>query len=228
MLRLDRAEALRFLGYAGQDMDPELERRFDAAVAACESDAVPRWTCASFALDAARSNGTRIALAGGAPDLEGRDIVRHLDGVCEAVLLACTLGAANERELRKRSAVSPTDALLYSAASSALVEAAADRAEADIVAQAAARGLRTSFRYSPGYGDFPLDVQRAFLSALDAPLRIGLSATAESLLVPVKSVTAVIGLFEGEPPRASVRSSCASCSLRDHCALKPQGRTCHG
>ena len=104
--------------------------------------------------------------------LEGRDIARHLDGACEAVLMACTLGAESERALRLRTATSPTDALLYGAAASALVEAAADAEESRIVAEAAARGLRTNFRYSPGFGDLPLAVQPAFLAALDAPRRI--------------------------------------------------------
>ena len=78
------------------------------------------------------------------------------------------------------------------------------------MAEAAARGLRTNFRFSPGFGDLPLAVQPAFLAALDAPRRIGLAATAGNLLVPTKSVTAVVGLFEGEPSSASARSTCAS------------------
>ena len=120
------------------------------------------------------------------------------------------------------------DALLYGAAASALVESAADLEESRIVAEAAARGLRTNFRFSPGFGDLPLAVQPAFLAALDAPRRIGLTATAGNLLVPTKSVTAVVGLFEGEPSNASARSTCASCALAGRCALKDQGRTCHG
>ena len=169
-----------------------------------------------------------MALAGCGLVLEGRDIARHLDGACEAVLMACTLGAESERALRLRTATSPTDALLYGAAASALVEAAADAEESRIVAEAAARGLRTNFRYSPGFGDLPLAVQPAFLAALDAPRRIGLAATAGNLLVPTKSVTAVVGLFEGEPSNAAARSTCASCALAGRCALRDQGRTCHG
>ena len=226
-LRVDRDEALRYLGYDGQRLDADLARRFDEAVAACER-LRPRCLHAAFPVDHAASDAGHVALAGCGLVLEGRDIARHLDGACEAVLMACTLGAESERALRLRTATSPTDALLYGAAASALVEAAADAEESRIVAEAAARGLRTNFRYSPGFGDLPLAVQPAFLAALDAPRRIGLAATAGNLLVPTKSVTAVVGLFEGEPSNASARSTCASCALAGRCALKDQGRTCHG
>ncbi|MBC2890084.1 vitamin B12 dependent methionine synthase [Gordonibacter massiliensis (ex Traore et al. 2017)] len=227
-LRVDRAEALRYLGYEGQELDADLERRFDEAVAACERDLRARCVHAVFPVDAARSGADRVALAGCGLVLEGRDIERHLDGACEVALMACTLGAESERALRLRAATSPTDALLYDAAASALVEAAADAEEARIVSDAAARGLRTNFRFSPGFGDLPLAVQPAFLAALDASRRIGLSVTSANLLVPAKSVTAVVGLFAGEPPAGSARSTCASCGLVESCSLRSQGRTCHG
>ena len=159
-LRVDRDEALRYLGYDGQKLDADLARRFDEAVVACER-LRPRCLHAAFPVDHAASDAGHVALAGCGLVLEGRDIARHLDGACEAVLMACTLGAESERALRLRTATSPTDALLYGAAASALVEAAADAEESRIVAEAAARGLRTNFRYSPGFGDLPLAVQPA-------------------------------------------------------------------
>ncbi|MEI3232816.1 MAG: hypothetical protein V8S24_17230 [Gordonibacter pamelaeae] len=210
--------------------DADLARRFDEAVAACERDlrarcvhAVFRGRCRALRI------ADRVALAG--CGLGGRDIARHLDGACEVANVhgLHALGAQEgERALRLRAGRERHGrAPVYEAAASALVEAAADAEEARIVAEAAARGLRTNFRYSPGFGDLPLAVQPAFLAALDAPRRIGLAATAGNLLVPTKSVTAVVGLFEGEPSNASARSTCASCALAGRC-VQDQGRTCHG
>lgn len=227
-LRVDRAEALRYLGYSGQELDADLADRFNEAVEACERELHPRCVHAVFPLDSERSNECHVVLVGCGLVLEGRDIARHVEGACEVALMACTLGVESERALRQRAAISPTDALMYGAAASSLVEAAADAEEARIVEEAATRGLRTNFRYSPGYGDLPLDVQPAFLDALDAPRRIGLVCTEGNVLVPTKSITAVVGLFEGEPPNTSVRSGCASCALREACTLRGQGRTCHG
>ncbi len=228
MIRADRNEVLRYLGYAGQPMDEDFRARFDRVVDECEREAAPRYVRAVFQLDREHSDENAVVLAGCGLVLEGFDIVRHLNGAQEAVLLACTLGEACERGLRRRKATSPADALMYDAAASALVEAVANETESAAVEEAMARGLRTNFRFSPGYGDFPLQVQRAFLDVLDAPRRIGLSATPDCLLVPTKSVTAVIGLFRGHPPNDSVRSACSICTLRENCALRAQGRTCHG
>ena len=264
-LSLDRDEALRYLGYADQKLDAQLLARFEELASACERELRPACASASFPVDEALTRwggeggengegdeGPQVVLAGCGLVLPGRDIARHLRGAREVALLACTLGAACERELRKHAAISPTDALLYGAAASALVEAAADACDAAVASQAAARGLRASARYSPGYGDLPLSVQPAFLKALDATRRIGLSVTAGNLLVPTKSVTAVIGLFDearadgggssgardanrggardGASGRAPVRAhaDCATCPAREGCLLKGKGRTCHG
>lgn len=269
-LRLDREEALRYLGYVGQPIDDALQQRFEELAGACERDLQPAYVYATFEVDEGQTRwlgGERdlsgvasvgasdeskplfedagnesacVALAGSSLVLSGRDITQHLHAARRVVLLACTLGAASERELRKYAALGPTDALLYGAAASALVEATADAAEAAIVQAAAEQGLCVSSRFSPGYGDLPLSIQPAFLAALDATHRIGVMTTESYLLVPTKSVTAVLGLFESDAAHASARLSassceqssssvpllCRSCGLQDCCALRKQGRTC--
>lgn len=235
-LTLDRDEALRYLGYAGQELDAQLRERFEQLAQACEQGLRPTCVQAAFPVDAARTRWAdgvehpQVTLAGCGLVLPGRDIARHLQGAREVALMACTLGAASERELRKHAAVSPTDALLYGAAASALVEAAANACDAAIAAGAAARGLFAGSRYSPGYGDLPLSVQPAFLVALDATRRLGLTATEGNLLVPTKSVTAIIGLFDEPrlPREGEDARDCATCPLAESCRLKEKGRTCHG
>ena len=233
-LTLDREEALGYVGYAGQEMDKELRARFERLADRCESSLSPTCVWALYQIDEERSAQAAgagepcVYLRGCRLNLPGRDISRHLDGAREAALMACTLGAESERELRKLASLSPTDELLYSAAGSALVEAAANAAEARIVADAAARGLRTNFRYSPGYGDLPLSIQPEFIKTLDATRRVGIVVNPGGLMVPTKSVTAVVGLFDGPAPEADVRSSCASCQLKGCCELRKRGKTCHG
>ena len=233
-LKLDRGEALGYVGYAGQEVDDVLRARFERLADACERDLRPLCVYATFEVDRARTRWDEgdgdpcVALEGTNLVLGGRDIAAHLHGAREVAFLACTLGVASERELRKHAALSPVDAVLYGAAASALVEAAANAAEAALVASAAVRGLRTNFRYSPGYGDLSLSVQPAFLRALDATARIGVSVTEGNLLVPTKSVTAAIGLFDGSAPDTGARDSCSSCALKGCCSLREKGCTCHG
>ena len=62
-LRVDRDEALRYLGYDGQKLDADLARRFDEAVVACER-LRPRCLHAAFPVDHAASDAGHVALAG--------------------------------------------------------------------------------------------------------------------------------------------------------------------
>ena len=170
----------------------------------------------------------QVALAGCDLVLEGNSIAGHLRGACKVALMACTLGAVSEREMRKHEAISVADGVMFGACCSALVEAAANITEDAIVRFAHDMGLSTNWRFSPGYGDLPLNVQPAFLGVLDASRRLGITVTSTNMLVPVKSVTAVLGLFDEPDNGGEARDACAVCRLRDGCELRKRGITCHG
>ena len=59
-------------------------------------------------------------------------------------------------------------------------------------------GCTLSQRYSPGYRDCSLSIKPAFLAALDATRRVGISLTGANLMVPTKSVTAFVGVGKTE------------------------------
>ena len=81
-----------------------------------------------------------------------------------------------------------------------------------------------TFRFSPGYGDYPITLQADFLRLLDAPRKIGLTATEHYLLTPAKSVTAIAGL--SPEPIEKQRRGCAVCSLRNTCQYRKNGEHC--
>ena len=263
---VDRNEVLRYLGYAGQAMEPSLYDRIDGIIVraerelspksvvryfgievhdgrsegdGCESDnggggagdSVRRGGAGSDGGDAAHGgttdNGPYVEVLGASLRFDGADIATHLQGAKECALMACTLGAKSEQELLRLNAANPLDALIYDAACSALIERVADATEARVVAEAAERGLHTNWRFSPGYGDLPLSVQPRFLAVLGAYEAIGLSATDTDLLLPTKSITAIVGLFDDAPVRKKPQA-CASCHLKDFCAIRAAGRVCHG
>ena len=62
------------------------------------------------------------------------------------------------------------------------------------------------------------------LRAVDAGRRLGVTATASCLMIPAKSVTAVIGLSD-KPQGAKIRG-CAYCTLREDCAYRKRGTVC--
>lgn len=223
---VDRAEVLRYLGYAGQELSPELDARVDDAVAGCLDVARPRGAVRVFEVAGRGEKGGApvVRLEGTALELRGRSISEHLDGAVAVGVLAVTAGAGLDAELRRLSFTDRVAQVVFDAAGSALVERAADAAEAGVVAVAADRGLFCGSRFSPGYGDLPLATQPVLLAALDAQRALGITLSAELLMSPTKSVTAVVGLFE--EPRAAERPSCAACPCADFCVLRRSGRGC--
>lgn len=224
---LDRAEILRYLGYGGQPLSPELDARVDQMVARCLTVARPSgvWRVFDVAGRGEKDGVPVLRLTDCVLELVGRSIARHLDGAVAVGVLAVTTGLALDAELRRRSLTDRVGEVLLDAAGSALVERAADEAEADVARAAAARGLTAGPRFSPGYGDLPLATQPTLLAALDAQRQLGITLSDSLLMAPVKSVTAVVGLFgpDAVPPALD---PCDACARRDGCALRASGRAC--
>lgn len=223
---IDRGETLRYLGYADQELSPELLERLDAGMARCLEVARPRGCVRVFDVAGrGEEDGVPvIRLAGCALELRGRSIDDHLDGALAVGVLAVTAGLGVDAELRRLSLTDSVGQVILDAAGSALVEQAADAAEAGVVVAAAERGLFCGTRFSPGYGDLPLETQPTLLAVLDAQRALGITLSPNLLMVPTKSVTAVIGLFK--EPRDGAHQSCGLCSCRDACPLRRSGRTC--
>ena len=81
--------------------------------------------------------------------------------------------------------------------------------------------LPLTTRFSPGYGDFSLEHQPALLSLLDTQRRIGLTLSEGGMMLPTKSVTAIVGIrasFSAELLSQSCASGCAACSKQ--CAFR--------
>ena len=98
-----------------------------------------------------------------------------------------------------------------------------------MVADAAKRGMRTNWRYSPGYGDLPLALQPEIVRVLAADKRLGMVATESNLLIPAKSVTAFVGLFDADAnfdEISGVKASCDGCACRQNCTLRAAGTPC--
>ena len=119
---------------------------------------------------------------------------KNLEGCAYAVAFAATVGLPIDRLIAKYASVQTAKSLLFQAIGAERIEALCDLFCEDIKVRAGAKGYFSRPRFSPGYGDFPLQVQTALLQALDASRKIGLSLTESLLMTPTKSVTAVVGL----------------------------------
>ena len=143
-----------------------------------------RYTYRTFSLDKRQVVGTDIVL-------QGEGILKFLGEAREVVILAATLGTEADRRIAAAQTVSISEALSLDTIANEAIEQVCKHAQAEI----ATKYNITAKRFSPGYGDFPLDIQPKILEALDAQKRIGLYCNAGNLLIPMKSVTAFMGVL---------------------------------
>lgn len=107
----------------------------------------------------------------------------------DAIYLCGTIGSRFDQWQRKLSVLGATDALIAQAIGAAAVEAVMDMLEAEAKAE---NPGEWGVRRSPGYGAMPLSDSARIIAKLDATKRIGVAVTEDDLLVPIKSVTAVL------------------------------------
>lgn len=156
--------------------------------------------------------------------LQGQDVPAHLADCDEALLLAVTLGAGVDRQIRLSGIGDIAAGVAADALASALAEQSADQAEALLRQRITAEGRYLTCRYSPGYGDWPVTVQPQAAELLDAGRQIGLYVTDTALMTPRKSVTALLGV--SHRPVTGHLAGCGHCALRDRCEYRKRGKTC--
>ena len=126
--------------------------------------------------------------------LHTRDLGRNLAGCKRVALLAATIGPQVDALIRRHSSLDPVYASILQATGAMFIEELVDLVNDEIKKIAEAQGLKTKPRYSPGFGDVPLEVQRDFFRLLPCT-RIGLTLMDTLIMAPEKSVTAFVGLF---------------------------------
>ena len=196
-------ETLRYLGNAASDR--RLLDLINSVLGEVDANLRPRSACKRLLICVQ----PREVLCEGFR-FQSAALSKALAGCREAFFLAATLGAEADMLLRRYAAIDLPRAAVWQAACAAYLEAYLDRAEAALLAQVPGLYLRP--RFSPGYGDFGVSNQRAMFALLDLERRLGLSLTDGCMMMPEKSVTAVIGIASApcEAPRG-----CAACAKED-------------
>lgn len=139
-----------------------------------------------------------IGWEGGMPVLpfecHSKDLTTNLQNCKEIILFAATVGLEIDRQIAKYQRISPAKALMMQAYGAERIESLCDLFCDDMEQLLQQEGLCTHPRYSPGYGDLPLEVQRDMFRLLDCNRQVGISLNESLLMTPSKSVTAIIGI----------------------------------
>ena len=185
---INRREIWRYAGFKGQP-DLQLEALLDAVIADLSGKLSYRVCYRTFE-----------TLPVGE---DSKDLAKALRGSSGVVLFAATIGLEVDRYIAKYQHISATRALLAQAFGAERIEALCD-------------GFCDEFgaarRFSPGYGDFPLEAQKEIFALLDCSKMIGVSLTESLLMMPSKSVTAIFGIGCAKENTAH---KCENCNISD-------------
>lgn len=117
------------------------------------------------------------------------DLAAFLRDADEAYVFVATLGTRVDVAVNKYLRVQPSRGIVMNAVAIAMIECFCDRLNGHLLGTDI-----SSSRFSPGYGDLPLEYQRELLTGLDAERKIGVTLTDACLMLPTKSVSAIVGV----------------------------------
>lgn len=199
-------EILRYSGC--READDEVLRIIDECIKECRKKLIYRVCYCE--LPVTQANGTTdLTFA----ETNSKALGKNLAGCRSIVLFAATIGIEIDRLIAKYGRISPTKALMFQSIGAERIESLCDLFNEDINNSYAAENLYTRPRFSPGYGDFPLEVQKDIFRVLDCPRKIGISLNDSLLMSPSKSVTAIIGISDKCASKSG--SSCTRCKKTD-------------
>lgn len=142
-----------------------------------------------------------------------KNLAKCLKGSSQVVIFAATIGIDIDRYIARSQRLSPVKALLAQAYGAERIEALCDTFCDEIQKELMQEGYCCSSRFSPGYGDLPLETQKDIFSLLDCSRQVGISLNSSLLMTPSKSVTAIMGL--GTQGMATGRHKCSECNKLD-------------
>lgn len=152
---------------------------------------------------------------------DGDNIKALLDD-CDKVWIVCvTIGNGIDRVIEELRLRDLTLAYAVDLCAGLWVDDYCEKLEQNMREKLKEQGKQLTQRFSCGYGDFPLQSQSQFVTALRADKYLGIKLTTGGMMIPSKSVSAVAGISDHLVKKLS---RCAVCPKKDVCT----GGMCRG
>ncbi len=156
--------------------------------------------------------------------LIGNDIQLFLKDCDNVIVMVATLGLKVDKMIKTLKIKDIGKAYVFQACANVLIEQLCDAFYEQLSNQYQKQGFYLSDRFACGYQDYPLTCQKEFVDLLDTTKRIGVYVNDHSLLVPSKSMSALIGISKKMQPM-KIRG-CAFCLMKDRCEFRKVGTRC--
>lgn len=185
-------EAIRYLGFGKNAVDDRTFALIINSFRELEEVADERVVYRIFSLDIGQDNRIKI----GNMIIDSMNLRKNLKGCHEVILFGATLGTGVDMLMKRRAVTDMASVVVLQACATAMLEEFCDRCVDQISEELNREGLYLRPRFSAGYGDFSISHQEEILRMTDAPKKIGLTMTNGSMLTPIKSITAVLGISD--------------------------------
>lgn len=188
-LSVPLSDAMRYMGVNGDA--PEICTAAEKYLPELREAAAPRACFCKLEVD---RDGEWLSFGGVRTKSEA--LGKNLEGCSSAYVFAATLGVGTDRLVSRYSKLKPSVAVILGALGSAMIECWCDEVCAVLDREQQNIGNCIKPRFSPGYGGFELTAQRGISDILETEKRIGLYFTDSLMMIPEKSVTAVVGIYK--------------------------------
>lgn len=221
-ISIDREEVLRYLEYKGQDIDNNLIEIIEECRNITKDRINPRYTFRVYSIKQ-KYKGI-IELEGTNLILESNDLYEILKDCNECILMAATLGIDIEKDIKKYSCTELTKGIIIDSCATTAIEEVCDIVQNEIENNILKNGQYLTFRYSPGYGDLSIEKNTEILTILNGQKEIGLTITNSGIMIPRKSVIAIIGITDKKVEQD--KTSCSTCKNKSKCKFKKGVNSC--
>lgn len=222
---VDKSEVLRYLGHNGQEIDNDLNFKINQCIKETKNEIDTKYVYQIYDikndlnLNTVQFENTNLIL-------KSKDISELLRDCDKCVLMCATLGFNIEKNIRRYSYNNLTKGIIIDACATTSIEEVCDLVQDSILDKVAKDGKSLTMRYSPGYGDLDISANRDILNVLDAHRKIGVTVTNTGIMIPRKSVVALIGITNEKIGK--VKRTCENCSNRFNCEYRRKADGCGG
>lgn len=222
-LNISFDEVLRYTGFNNElhklddDMILKIQKNIDLVKKTIRPRAV-----VSAAINIEEIN--EAIMAGGTLLLSGSDIKAHLKNCHSIIIMGTTLGNEIDALIRRMEVSDMSDAVILDAASNVAIEEFSSNYEDAIRDEIRLENKYLTMRYSPGYGNLPINIQSELVRVIDGTRKIGLTVTPSHIMIPRKSVTSIMGVADIDVK--GKLAGCANCVMKDKCVYRKRGTTC--
>ena len=222
---LDKLEVLRYLGHNGQEIDSDLNLRINECIKETKKEIDTKYIYEIYDIKNDLDLNT-IEFKNTNLILKSKDVSELLKDCDKCVLMCATLGFNIEKNIRRYSYNNLTKGIIIDACATTSIEEVCDLVQDSILDKVAKEEKSLTMRYSPGYGDLDISANRDILNVLDAHRKIGVTVTNTGIMIPRKSVVALIGITNKKI--AKVKRTCENCSNRFNCEYRRKADGCGG